>query len=62
VSVRRMHKVDETLDEVWPVDPPICEILTTYLTSWISYSSLDWVVFLVFCPVVLLSFDFVVPT
>jgi hypothetical protein len=54
--------VDETLDEVWPVDPPICEILTTYLTSWISYSSLDWVVFLVFCPVVLLSFDFVVPT
>jgi hypothetical protein len=57
-----MHKVDETLDEVWPVDPPICEILTTYLTSWISYSSLDWVVFLVFCPVVLLSFDFVVPT
>ncbi|XP_046451891.1 uncharacterized protein LOC124199900 isoform X6 [Daphnia pulex] len=39
-----MHKVNETLDEVWPVDPPICEILTTYLTSWISYSSLDWLV------------------
>lgn len=46
--------MNETLDEVWPVDPPICEILTSYLTSWISYSSLDWVVLLVF----VLSFCF----
>ena len=36
--------MDETVDEVWPVVPPVCQILTTYLTSWINYSSLDWVV------------------
>lgn len=46
-KVNRMNKVDDTLlldDEVWPLVPPICETLTTYLTSWINYSSLDWVV------------------